>query len=563
MDRQTSWLKQAQKADKSVVLLLITLLITPACSFDDASLPPPRPASTTAALSTTPTIGGTLIDASIGDASTLIPLIASDAASHAITGMLYLSLLKYDKDLNLVGQLADHWTIADNNLSITFHIRPNIHWSDGQAFDAHDCVFTLALMQNEHTQSPYKSDYLKVSRFEAPDDSTFIVHYDEPYSPALASWAQLSILPQHDFEHEDIMNTPRSRQPKATLGPYTLQEWQPQQSIRMKRNPNYFDGTVWIDERLTRIIPDSATQFLELSAGRIDMMTLTPMQYNRLFETEARLTRDYARYRYTAPVYTYLGFNLKRPMFADQRVREAMAYAIDRQELVDGVLLGEGEVIASPYKPGTYWVNQHLKPRSYQPEKAKALLMQAGWHDEDGDGYLEKDGQPLRFTVLTNNGNQQRATCAMIMQQRLKAVGIQMNIRLVEWSAFIENFINKRDFDAVILGWSLSPEPDQYSIWHSSQTGPRQFNFLSYSNKVVDHALESAQKVYDPVLRKQYYDQMQQEIFNDLPLVFLFAPYALPTLHKRVQGIKPAPAGIGHNSEFWHISSPAINTILP
>lgn len=534
---------------RPLVPYLLALIIC-GCSASGGDQSPPLPDPAVADI---PAAGDRLVDASSADASNLIPMIAGDASSHAIAGQLYLPLLKYDKDLNLTGQLASDWQVAADNLSITFHIRPGLKWSDGQPFTSADCAFTLKLIQDEHTQSAYKSDYALVSGFDTPDPLTFTVHYLEPFSPALASWSSLAILPEHVFAHEDIMHTELSRHPKATIGPYMLADWQSQQSILMRTNPNYFDGPVWISERLTRIIPDRATQFLELSSGRIDSASLTPIQYRRLFDQRPSLKNHYQRYNYLDFVYTYLGFNLKRPLFEDVRVRQAIAYAIDRQEILDGVQLGLGETIASPYKPGTYWVNQHLKPRPFDAEKAKSLLAEAGWRDSDGDGILDKEGKPFSFTILTNNGNQQRADAATIMQQRLKKVGIAVQIRLVEWSAFIENFINKRQFDAVILGWSLSPDPDQYSIWHSSQTGPRQFNFLSYHNDRVDAALEGARRTFDREQRKACYDTMQEEIWRDVPMVFLFAPYSLPVIHKRIHGIKPAPAGIGYNSEHWYV----------
>ena len=501
----------------------------------------------------TPAVGDRMVDANIGDASNLIPMIAGDASSHAVAGQLYLPLLKYDKNLNLTGQLAASWQVSTDNKTITFQLRRGLKWSDGQPFTSADCLFTLKLMQDEHTQSAYKADYELVKGMETPDQHTFVVHYHEPFSPALSSWSSLAILPKHVFEDENIMDTPLSRKPQATIGPYRLANWQSQQSILLKANPDYFDGPVWISEKLTRIIPDRATQFLELTAGRLDSVGLTPMQYSRLFETKQILKNNYQRYKYLDFVYTYLGFNLQRKPFDDQRVREAIAWAIDRQEILDGVQLGLGETIAAPYKPGTYWVNKKLKPRSFNPEKARVLLAEAGWVDRDGDGLVDKNGKALSFTILTNNGNKQRSDAATIMQQRLKKIGIKINIRLVEWSAFIQNFINKRDFDAVILGWSLSPDPDQYTIWHSSQTGPRQFNFLSYKNDKVDTALDAARRTFDRQARKKQYDIMQEEIFKDVPMVFLFAPYSLPVVHKRFHGIKPAPAGIGYNSEHWYV----------
>jgi len=525
------------------------------CSNPDASSQNQAVETTTGndTLTAVPVRGDRLVSASIGDASNLIPMIAGDASSHAIAGLMYLSLLKYDKDLNLTGQLARTWEVSKDNLTITFHLRPNLHWTDGKPFTSADCAFTLNLIQDEHTQSAYKSDYVKVTSIDTPDATTFIVHYAEPFSPAMSSWASLDILPKHIFEHEDIMHTKLARHPKATMGPYRLADWQSQQSILMRASPGYFDGPVWITERLTRIIPDPATQFLELSAGKLDSIGLSPIQYTRLFNTKPQLRANYKRYKYLDFVYTYLGFNLKRPLFADRRVREAIAYAINRQEIVDGVLLGLGKVIASPYKPGTKWVNKQLHPRPYDPDKAREILRSAGWSDHDGDGILDKHGRSFSFIILTNNGNAQRANTAIIIQQRLKAIGIEVKVRLVEWSAFIGHFINTRNFDAVILGWSLSPEPDQYSIWHSSQTGKRQFNFLSYSNAKVDRALVEARRIFNEDKRKQLYDVMQEEIYKDVPMVFLYAPYSLPVYHKRIHGIKPATAGIGYNSEHWFV----------
>jgi len=552
---------------RNVFFLIAIALLGAACSQDDGKTTPSSGLETHTQASIEPARGDRLVSASIGDASNLIPMIASDASSHAIAGQMYLSLLKYDKDLNLTGQLAESWQVAKDNLSIRFKLRQGLKWTDGKPLTSADCAFTLKLLLDEHTQSAYKSDYVKVIRVETADALSFTVYYDEPYSPALSSWTGLAILPEHVFKGVDIMNTELSRKPAATIGPYILGEWQAQQSILLSANKDYFDGPVWISERMTRIIPDSATQFLELSAGNLDSMGLTPTQYSRLFEQKEQLKRNYERYKYLDFGYTYLGFNLKRAPFDDARVRRAIAYAIDRQEIVDGVLLGLGEAIATPYKPGTYWVNKNIKVRPFDAGKARALLAEAGWTDSNADGVMDKDGKPLSFTILTNNGNKQRADTATIIQQRLKDVGIQVKVRLVEWSAFIENFINKRDFDAVILGWSLSPEPDQFSIWHSSQTGARQFNFLGYNNPKVDAALVAATRIFDRAERKAFYDEVQRQIHEDVPVVFLYAPYSLPVFHKRIHGIEAAPAGIGWNSEHWYVPAAeqkyTVNAITP
>ena len=547
-----SFLRRWRTASLLLTAVLLMLAVT-SCSGSNNPQTEPASQSPLKTAAAVPARGDRLVSASSADATTLIPMLASDGPSQDVAGQLYLPLLKYDKNLNLVGQLAKSWQISKDNLTLTFHLRRRLTWTDGVPFTSADCMYTLKLMQDPHTQSPFKSDYDKIVRYEAPDAHTFVVHYSQPFSPALSSWTGLNILPAHVFKGVDIMNTPLARHPKATIGPYELADWQSQQSILLRANPNYYDGPVWISERLTRIIPDLSTQFLELAAGHLDSMGLTPIQYRRLFDTRPLLRRDYRRYRYLGFDYTYLGFNLKRPPFNDVRVRRAITYAINRQEIVDGVLLGLGKVIATPYKPGTYWVNTSIRPRPYDPGKAKRLLAEAGWTDHDGDGVIDKNGKPLRFTILTNNGNKQRDDAAIIIQKRLQQIGIDVQIRLIEWSSFIANFIDKRNFDAVILGWGMAPEPDQYMIWDSSQTGPHQFNFISYANPIVDKALVDARRTFDRARRKRDYDLMQQQIHKDAPIVFLFAPYSLPVYAKRIHGIQPAPAGIGWNSEHWFV----------
>lgn len=218
------------------------------------------------------------------------------------------------------------------------------------------------------------------------------------------------------------------------------------------------------------------------------------------------------------------------------------------------MLLGQGEPVSSPYKPGTRWSNPNLRPYPYDPAKARALLREAGYEDHDGDGILDRDGKPLAFEILTNQ-NKQREMSAVLIQRRLKEIGIAVNIRVLEWASFIGRFIKTGEFDAVVLGWSLSLDPDQYSIWHSSQQAPGQFNFIGYSNPEVDRLLEQGRLELDTEKRMKIYHQFAKVLLDDSPVVYLYAGYGLSAIHKRVKGIAdPAPpAGIGYNSYEWYI----------
>lgn len=499
--------------------------------------------------------GGTMVDALSGEPSGLIAMLAGESSASAIAGNIFNSLLKYDKNLELTGELAQSWQVSADKKTITFHLKPNLKWADGQALTSEDVLFTWKVMTDDKTRTPYGADYKLVKNASAPNPQTFVVSYAHPYAPALDSWASLHVLPKHILQGQDINNSDFSRHPVGSHY-YQLASWKNGESISLVRNPNATQGAPKIDRLMSRIIPDKAAQFLELMADNIDSMALNSVQYARIFPARPELNQQFNLYKELGNSYTYLGFNLKRKPFDDVRVRKAFNYAIDKQEIIDGVLLGLGEPVSSPYKPGTRWSNPKLSPYPYDPEKAKSLLAEAGYSDHDGDGIVDKNGQPLSFEILTNQ-NKEREMTAVLIQRRLKEIGVDVSIRVVEWATFISRFIKTGDFSAVVLGWGLGQEPDQFNIWHSSQQEPGQFNFIGYKNPQVDHLLESGRLELDPDKRMKIYHQFAEILYQDSPIVYLFAGYGLPAIHKRVKGIdNPAPpAGIGHNSYEWYIPS--------
>jgi len=498
-----------------------------------------------------PAYGDALVVGSIGEPSILIPMLAGDSASHDVAGLIFNGLVKYDTDLNLIGDLAESWEISPDGLTITFHLRKGVRWTDGVEFTADDVMFGYKTIIDERTPTPYKEDFLQVERAEVLDRYTFRVTYKEPFAPALSSWGNLVVLPKHLLEGKDITKVDFGRSPVG-MGPFKLREWRPGQELILDSNHDYFEGRPYIDRYIYRIIPDPATMFLELKAGGVDMMGLTPLQYTKQTNTTF-FKRNFQKFRYPVFSYTYLGFNLKHPWFKDRRVRQAIAYAIDKSEIIDVVLFGLGKPATGPYVPGTWPYNPNVKRYEYNPEKARRLLREAGWVDTDGDGIVDKDGRPFEFTILTNMGNRLRMKTATIIQWRLSKIGIKVNIRTIEWSTFINEFIDKRRFEAVILGWSIGLDPDQYDIWHSSKTGEKEFNFVSYSNPEVDELLEKGRRTFDIQERKRAYFRIQEILAEDLPYIFLYVPDALPIVHARFKGIRPSPIGITYNIHEWYV----------
>ncbi len=500
-----------------------------------------------------PAYGDTIVEGTIGDASTLIPMLAGDSASHDVAGLIFDGLVAYDKDLSgLEPRLARSWEVSRDGLQITFHLRRDVRWHDGVPFTARDIEFGFRTITDPKTLTPYAEDFLQVEKFEVLDDYTIRVTYRKPFAPALASWSNLVVLPRHLLEGRDINTATDFARHPVGLGPYRFESWEPQKRITLVANDDYYRGRPYIDRVVFRVIPDRQTQFLELKSGGLDLMGLTPLQYTRQTNSP-EFRRNFRKYKYLTNSYTYLGYNLKNPLFADRRVRRALTHAINKQEIVDVVLLGLGQPAKGPYKPGTIWENKNLADLPYDPERARRLLAEAGWRDEDGDGILERNGQPFSFEILTNQGNELREKTATIIQRRFREVGVDAKVRVIEWSAFINNFIDKRRFDAVVLGWSLSPDPDQYDIWHSSKTKEKEFNFISFADPRVDELLERGRRTFDRDERKRIYDRFQEILVEEQPYTFLYVAAALPVVHARFHGIKPAPAGIAYNFKDWYV----------
>ena len=503
----------------------------------------------------TPAYGDTLIEASIGNVSSLIPNITSDQASREVGTFMYNGLVTLGRDLEIVPELAKSWAFSKDCLTLDFKLHDNVRWHDGAPFTADDVVFTWQATVNPKTPSPYRSDFQDVERVEALDPYTVRVTYKRPYAKALLSWG-LSILPRHLLERYvkegKLKEAPQNWSAPVGTGPYRFKEMKSGEKVVVVANQGYFKGRPNISRIVYRIIPSQATIFLELKARGVDVASLTALQYKRQTEYPA-FQKSYNKFRYPGSGYTYLGFNLKDPRFADRRVRLAFAHAINKKELLDGVVLGLGREATGPFRPGTWADNPNVKGIPYDPKKAAALLAEAGWTTRNEQGLLVKDGKPFTFELLTNQGNDERKKIAEIVQASLRDLGIGVEIRILEWAALLKEHVKKRSFDAMILGWGTGADPDQYVVWHSSQTGPDELNHISYKNREVDALLEAGRASCVQADRARFYHRLHEVLSEDQPLVFLYWRDVMPAVSGRVFGVDPGPAGIRWNQDEWFV----------
>ena len=494
--------------------------------------------------------GDSFITGTLSDPSNLIPALSSDASSSEVSANFYVSLIKYDKNLVIVPYAAESFEVLDEGLRLRFVLRKGILWQDGTELTADDVEFTYKMMIDPATPTAYASDFKAVKEFRKLDRYTLEVVYDKPFARSLTTWMS-SIMPRHALQGQDLRTTAFARNP-LSAGPYTLFEWKPGARVNLRANPSYFDGKPYIDQIVYRVIPDLTTMFLELKAGKLDSLgSLTPQQYR--FQTNTpEFRKEFTIFPSPSFSYTYLGYNLKSPLFSDKRVRQALAHAINKEDIIKGALLGLGDPTIGPYQPGTWVYNTHIQPYTHSLEQAKALLAQAGWQ-QGQDGVLRNaKGEPFSFTLLVNQGNEIRIKTAVILQSQLKALGIDVNIRTVEWAAFLQQFVNPGFFDAVILAWTIPLDPDGYDVWHSTRAGGG-LNFISFKNEEADKLLEEGRTTFDRDKRKRVYDRFQEVLHEEQPYCFLYVPHRLTVIQNRFKGLETAPGGIFHNFTKWWV----------
>ncbi len=423
---------------------------------------------------------------------------------------------------------------------VDFVLRKGVLWQDGVPFTGEDVLFTYQAIMDDAVASPRKPDFTLIQEVLVPSPHEVVVRYRKPYAPALNSW-RMPVIPAHLLKgksrkwQEDNFN----RNPVGT-GPYKLAKWKTNEYLRLEKNPLYWRSPgPWMDAVVFRVLPDPLTLRLAFETGQVDFWSVDPWAV-RSFREDKR----FQLFSSPSSSYSYVGWNLRRPLFGDLRVRKALAQAINVPQMIRYLLYGYGVQSTGIFTPQMWFFDPSLRPLPYDPGAAKALLAEAGWMP-GADGILQKGGERFSFTIITNNGNEVRRDIATLLQDDLKKVGIEVKIELYEWAVFLTRHINKGDFDAMVLGWSLPQDDfDQFQIWHSSQAGPEQLNVVGYQSKKADAILEKIRQEYNRGRVMAMAAELQKTIYEDQPYLFLFVPQGTSVMWKDAYRVcRPDDAG--------------------
>jgi len=431
---------------------------------------------------------------------------------------------------------------TEHNPIVVFHLRPNVRFHDGHVFDANDVKFTYQAIMNKKNVSPRTPGYEPVRHIEVIDPLTVRIVYKRLYSPALGTWG-MGILPEHllnddalkkeaiqlgkDPEKFSMRKSSFNRHPIG-CGPFVFREWKSDQYILLDRFDDYWEGPPNYKRYVYRIVPNLLTQEMEFYAGTIDSYGVRPHQVERLKDDST-----YESFSGLSFGYTYIGYNMRREPFNDRRVRRALSMAIDVDKIIEYVLYGQGERMTGPFVKQTDYYNHDIRPVPHDPERALKLLVEAGW-TRNKEGWHEKNGKRLQFTLITNSGNPLREEVLSIAQDAWKKIGIDVRTDRIEWSVFIQECVNKADFDALILGWSMGIEPDPYQIWHSSQANPHQLNFVGFKHTEADDLIIKIRREYDHGRQVSYCHRLHEIIAQEQPYTFLYVGTWTAVLDKRI-----------------------------
>jgi peptide/nickel transport system substrate-binding protein len=590
-------------ARRTALLLLATLAI--ACGDGEAPAPAPEGAPAAAQEGNgKPERGDWLVVHLLSDPESLNPLTAVDLASMQVHALMLPSLVGIDyKTRAQIPVLAEALPeVSADRLSFTYRLRPGITFSDGKPLTAADVVFTMKATLHPRVNAPVQRQmYTSVSDVVALDDLTVRIQCREVYFRNPWTLGGIQTIPRHYYDPENLLGDvtipelidwdrlPAAKRERAErfakqfnedyqrnpmgAGAYNLadpkRDWVTGERIVLTHRDDFWApgntdlGDGWVDRIVFRIINDSNAALVALKAREIDYMdapAFTPIQYLR--ETNSpKFKRQTGKIAYDGGYYNYLGWNLKRKIFQDRRVRQALSHLVDKRNLVDKVMFGLAQPLEGPVSPLREEYNRDLKPWPFDPERAKVLLAEAGWSDSDGDRVLDKeiDGRrvPLRFEIITNAGNEVREKVGLVVIDEFKRHGIDATVRTVDWSILIDR-AQKFDFDAVILGWVVSNviPPDNYQVWHSSQAVEHGSNHVAFRNAEADSLLERYRVELDPEKRKELYHRFQEIIYEEQPYTFLFTVKELNAWDLRFKGVTWYE-GIGTSVNEWWVPAAA------
>jgi peptide/nickel transport system substrate-binding protein len=501
-----------------------------------------------------PRMGGTAVLGSISDVDSWNEYTSQQSFASNVLRRIYLRLADdtgrgLEDPRYFEPSLAEGWEQAEDGLAITFRLR-EAQWSDGVPITADDVRFTWEAQTHPSIPWPGAENKRRIADVEVLDERTVRFRFDERYPYQFADAVEGGILPRHvhgQVPFEEWLTHDWS-QTKIGSGPFLLERHDPQQQIVLTRNLHYYrDGLPRLDRVVVRIVPDVLGLLTQLETGEIDWIDgIPPRDAERLTGDDAVSIEPF-----DYPAYDFIGWNQARAPFDSAELRRALTLAIDRGALVQDLLYGYGHIASRPV-PSSWWgADDSIDPLPYDPEQARGLLEAAGYRTRRADGTVVP-GETLHIEMLTNNGNRLRRDALVRIQEQLRQVGIEAELRPMEPKALRQQ-VSSGDYDAFLGGWVFVGRIDLDVLFGADRVPPHGLNVVRYRSSSLDTLLErvrqadSASEMTDPL------SQVQHQVHEDQPYTLLYETQRIAAHGPRLRGVTiDVPSDpLARLEEFW------------
>jgi peptide/nickel transport system substrate-binding protein len=530
---------------------------------------PAVPGPTIAATTAEPKTGGRIILGDITDIKTLNPVLVTDVASDVVTSRVFAGLLTVDaKTGEVQPNLAEKYDFSSDGKTLTFQLRDGLKFSDGSPLTGDDFTFSvMALLRSKKTNHKNNVDQIVGAREFidgtasdisgiSVDGNTISVNMVNAFCPALTQIGTLQVIPKSVYgkyidpsdPSKNLDDAPENNAPPVASGAFTFKEWVPNDHVTLARNDNYWQPAK-LDEWVHKDYPNRDALTAALKVGEVDMSVFDPKDLQDMQQVNTVQV-----FKWPELGYTYIGWNQLRggkEFLQDKAVRQALTYGLNVQQVVDKVLFGEGVKMVGQIPPVSWAYDPAgLNTYDFDPAKAEQLLQDDGWSKGD-DGVYAKDGQRLSFTLMTNAGNVIRETFIQVAAEQYKQIGVDAQPKTESFEALVDRFNKSKDpqygdqgghdFDAIVIGWSLTADPDMYSIWDSNATHSGENNAIQYKNPDLDKAIDDSRTHCGQAERKDAFKRANTILNEEQPYNFGFAVDTLFGVNKRVQNVDPGP----------------------
>jgi peptide/nickel transport system substrate-binding protein len=512
------------------------------------------------------TIPGTLRYAEIEEPASMNPLLTYTATDSDLYMFMFGLFFNLDDQMHPVPELAlavptyENGGISKDGLTLTYHLRKGVKWHDGAPFTSHDVVFTTHAILNPANNLQTRNGWDQIAAVEAPDLYTVRFHLKKIYAPAVSTFfaegGYYPVLPAHLLEkYPNINQVPFNANPVGT-GPFKFVKWVHGDRIELAANPDYWRGPPKLSRIIERFIPHENTILTQMKTHEQDGWFRAPAG----LYPEIQTLPQYGYRVQLAPslVYSHMDFNLKNPILADLRVRQAIAYGIDRKEIVH-VITHDVHEVGYSVTPSLSWAYEpNIEHYDYDPGRARALLDQAGWK-AGPDGVRVKDGQRLSLTLSAVAGGKTGEAMETLTQQRLRALGIDATIKNYPANLFFENYqmggiLNRGKYDIAYYSWVASEDPDNQSLYSGQFMPPIGQNTMFYDDPIVNDAESAALATYDRNERKKYYSIIQKEMAAKVPTLVIYYQRQIFITSEHLKNFIPAPASTSNwNTWQWEM----------